>query len=119
MKPKPLMMMMLLIILISLNFLIWGNWMHTDVTKVEAEFHALQEQYWNLDKATRDAAPSNSELANQLVQIKNTPSDLLRLKLVGVGRILTGIYVLLFGILIALIVMPVRLSQMMKKPDKE
>lgn len=115
MKPGPLMIIMLAIILVSLNFLIWGNVMHAKVTTVEDEFHALQEQYWSIDKVTRDAAPANSELANQLVEIKNTPSDLLRLKLVGVGRILTGIYILLFGILIALMVMPVRLSQMMKK----
>jgi len=106
MKPGPLMIIMLAIILVSLNFLIWGNVMHAKVTT---------EQYWSIDKVTRDAAPANSELANQLVEIKNTPSDLLRLKLVGVGRILTGIYILLFGILIALMVMPVRLSQMMKK----
>jgi len=115
MKPGPLMMLMLLIMLISLNFLIWGNLMHNQVTRDEATFHALQEQYWNIDKATRDVAPANSALTNQLVDIKNAPSDLLRLKLVGVGRILTGIYFLLFGILIALIVMPVRLSKMMMK----
>jgi len=115
MKPGPLMLMMLLIMLIALNYLVWGNLMHAEVTRDEAVFHASQEQYWNIDKATRDAAPSNSELTNQLVEIKNAPSDLTRLKLVGVGRILTGIFVLLFGILIALIVMPIRLSKLMKK----
>jgi len=42
----------------------------------------------------------------------------LRLKLIGVGKILTGIYVLLFGILIALIMMPMRLAQFMKGSKK-
>jgi len=39
----------------------------------------------------------------------------MELKLLGVGKILTGIYVLLFGILIALVMMPVRLGNIIKK----
>ena len=78
------------------------------------EFHALQENYWSIDKTTRDAAVSGSSLNSDLVDIQNYPSELLRLKLVGVGRILTGIYVLLLGILIALIMMPVRLGKIIK-----
>ena len=89
--------------------------MHSKVNTEEADLHEAQDKYFSLDKATRDSAPTDSELNNQLVEIKNYPSELLKLKLVGVGKILTGIYVLLFGILIALIMMPIRLGKMLNR----
>ena len=102
----------------SLVFAVWGIQMHAQVTAEETRFHNLQSDYFNLDKATRDGAATGSELNQQLVEIQNFPSELLRLKLIGVGKILTGIYVLLFGILIALIMMPMRLAQFMKSNKK-
>lgn len=111
----PVMALMMLIMIVSLVFAIQGINMHSRVTVEEAKFHGLNEQYWNIDKVTRESAPSDSGLTNQLVEIQNFPSELLRLKLVGVGRILIGIYALLFGILIALVMMPVRLSKLLKK----
>jgi len=114
MKPQPLMMLMMLIMITAIVYAVIGNVMHAQVTNLENEFHASQEQYWNIDKATRDSAPANSALTNQLAELQQTPSNLIRLKLIGVGRILTGIFVLLFGILIALIVMPVRLAKFIK-----
>ena len=42
-------------------------------------------------------------------------NDTETLKLVGVGKILTGIFILLLGILLALIMMPVRLAAMIGK----
>ena len=108
-------MLMMLIMILSLVFLIWGVAMHVQVTTDEATFHANQAEYWNLEKSERDAAATGSDLNQQLVEIKNAPSDLMRLKLIGMGKILTGIYILLFGILIALIVMPVRLGKMINK----
>ncbi len=110
-----MMVMMALIMLVSLVFLMQGVLMHVEVDKVESQFHDLQGKYWSIDKATRDGAATGSSLNKQLVEIKNTPSDLLRLKLVGVGKMLTGIYILLFGILIALIMMPIRLGKMINK----
>ena len=115
---KPIMILMMLIMLVSLIFAIWGIQMHAQVTSQEAEFHGLNAKYFTLSKAERDVAPTGSQLNRQLIEIQNFPSDLLRLKLVGVGRILTGIYVLLFGILIALIMMPMRLAQFMKNTKK-
>ena len=109
------MVVMLILIVVSLFYAIVGVNMHARVTGEEAKFHSLQDQYWNVDKVTRDAAPANSALTGQLVEIQNFPSDLLRLKLVGVGKILTGIYILLLGILIALMMMPKRLAMVMKK----
>jgi hypothetical protein len=114
MKKVMPMVVMALIMLVSLLFAIQGISMHTKVKSEEANLHALQEKYFSLDKATRDTAPTNSELNKQLVEIQKYPSELLRLKLVGVGKILVGIYILLFGILIALIIMPTRLGQMIQ-----
>lgn len=115
---KPLMMLMALIFLVSIVYMIWGNSMHAQVTVEEAKFHDLQADYWNNAKTVRDNAATDSSLNSQLIEIKNYPSDLLRLKLVGVGRILTGIYALLFGILIALIIMPMRLAEFIRKGKK-
>lgn len=117
-KPKEKMMMvvMLVLVVLSLYFLWQGMGMHSAVSIEEAKFHSLQEDYLGgNDKATRDAAPANSALSNQQVEIANYPSELLRLKLVGVGKILTGIFILLLGILIALTMMPVRLGMILKK----
>lgn len=95
---KMMMMVMMAVLIVGSGFYaIQGMLMHQNVNTVESQFHNLQANYWNLDKATRDAATTGSDLNKQLVEIKNTPSELLRLKLVGVGKILTGIYILLFG----------------------
>ena len=88
--------------------------MHRDVAVEEAEFHTLQTEYWTQAKTIRDAAPTGSELSGQLAEIMNTPSELLRLKLVGIGKMLTGIFILLLGILIALIAMPGRLKSVIQ-----
>ena len=89
--------------------------MHTQVYSEEARLHQMQNDYFLLNKVIRDGAETNSTLNEDLVKIKNYPPELLKLKLVGVGKILTGIFILLFGILIALIMMPVRLAKMIKK----
>lgn len=89
--------------------------MHYQVGVEEAKFHTLQSEYFLLAKSERDAAAEGSELNKKLVQIQQYPSTLLELKLVGVGKILTGIFVLLFGILIALIMMPIRLGGIIRQ----
>jgi len=115
MDKKMIMGVMMLLMIISLVFAIWGVQMHTKVVKEEAKFHVAQAEYFSLDKATRESAATGSELTQDLVEIVNYPSALMELKLLGVGKILTGIYVLLFGILIALVMMPVRLGNIIKK----
>lgn len=111
---KPLMFVMLALLAVSLMYAWQGVSMHNRVDGEEAKFHALQREYWSLDKATRDAAPAGSELNAKLVEIKNYPSELLRLKLVGVGKILTGIFLALIAILFALMSMPRRLGNLIK-----
>ncbi|MFQ5406351.1 MAG: FG-GAP repeat protein [Candidatus Micrarchaeia archaeon] len=103
------------IVLASLFFAWQGADMHHQVGEEEDMFHALQNAYFSQSKATRDSAPANSALTNQLVEIQNYPSTLLELKLVGIGRILTGIFIVLLGILMALVMMPMRMSQLMQQ----
>ena len=112
---KPIMLVMMIIMIVSIVFAAQGVIMHNQVNTEEAKFHELQTDYFIQAKTVRESAETGSELNKNLVEIVNYPSELLRLKLVGVGKVLTGIFVLLFGILIALIMMPVRLGQMINK----
>lgn len=73
---------------------------------MHCKIHIFQSARQNAMGAATDSA-----LNKNLVQIQNYPSELLRLKLVGVGKILTGIFMLLFGIMIALVMMPIRLGK--------
>jgi hypothetical protein len=114
-KMMPMMMVMLIIVIASVVFAWQGVIMHQQVQVEEQKFHQLQTSYYLQSKAVRDGAESNSQLNQDLAQIQNYPSELLRLKLVGVGKILTGIFILLFGILLALIMMPVRLGKLIKE----
>ncbi len=109
------MLLMVFLMLGSLLFTVQGVAMHQQVNTAEERFHQLQDQYYTLSKATRDSARTGSELNKKLVELQQTPSELLRLKLVGVGKILTGIFILLFGILIALMMMPVKLAGVIKQ----
>ncbi|MEE9525843.1 MAG: hypothetical protein V3V78_04530 [Candidatus Woesearchaeota archaeon] len=114
MKIKMPMIVMMILMIASIIYAVQGVTMHTQVDDAEADFHAKQAAYFSLDKSTRDSAATGSDLNAQLVEIQQTPSELLRLKLVGVGKILTGIYILLFGILMALVMMPGRLGKVIK-----
>lgn len=109
------MLLMMVIVIAAFTFAIQGVSMHRQVAVEEAKFHQLQNQYFIQSKAVRDAADTGSQLNQDLVTIQNYPSELLRLKLVGVGKILTGIFGLLFGILIVLFMMPIRLAKLMNK----
>lgn len=110
-----IMVIMLIIFIVSVGYIARGLSMHSQVFEEEAEFHRLQDEYFSVSKEDRDAADTNSELNEDLVVIQNFPSKLLTLKLVGIGKILTGIYLLLLDILIALVVMPMRLGQLIIK----
>jgi len=69
----------------------------------------------NNTKADRDTAAVGSDLSQLHAEVANYPSTLLFLKLVGVGRILTGIFFLLLSILIALVMMPIRLGKIVNQ----
>lgn len=108
------MIVMVLIVIVAIVFAWQGIAMHNEVVIEEASFHQMQGEYFSQSKAIRDGAATGSQLNQDLVSIQNYPSELLRLKLVGVGKILTGIFVLLFGILIALMMMPGKLGKVIK-----
>ncbi|MBI4050510.1 MAG: hypothetical protein HY396_00840 [Candidatus Doudnabacteria bacterium] len=112
----PMMILMSVIVIVAFGYALSGLGMHRQVAVEEAKFHQLQDSYFSQSKAIRDAAETNSQLNKDLAQIQNYPSELLRLKLVGVGKILTGIFALLFGILLALVSMPMRLGKILKQP---
>ena len=114
-KMMPVILMMLIVVVISFVYAWQGVQMHNQVAVEEVKFHDLQGDYFSNSKVIRDSALSDSALTAQLVEIKNYPSTLLQLKLVGVGKILTGIFILLFVIAFLLFMMPVRLSQLMKE----
>ena len=118
MNKKVVMVVMILLMLGSLFFAVTGVKMHKKVAYEEDKYHSLQAEYFNIRKITRDNAAEGSELNQQLIEIQQYPSELLRLKLVGVGKILTGIYLLLFGILMALMMMPHKLAAVIKGKKK-
>ena len=88
--------------------------MHQQAAVDEKAFNDLQAEYWTISKAERDAAETDSELNQTLASLKQSPSQLTFLKLVGLGKILTGIFALLFVIGIFLFMMPPRLAMIQK-----
>ncbi len=111
-KMLPMMMVMMVIVIAAAVFVVQGVSKQNQVAEVEETFHALQtDLIVNYTKEELDNAPVGSELAQQKAEVSNYPSTLLELKLVGVGKILTGIALLLVGILMSLIIMPVRLGR--------
>lgn len=115
----PVKVLMLVIFVIAIVFGWQGVAMHMQVQVEEGAFHELQKQYYSQSKSVRDSAATNSALNEDLVAIQQYPSTLLQLKLVGIGKILTGIFFLLVGILMALIAMPIRLHNMMAMKKKK
>jgi len=114
-KKVPVMVMMMGIMIAGIIYAGKGVDMQNSVGPAEDQFHSLQEDYIvNNTKAERDSAPAGSALAKQQSEIAQTPSNLLKLKLVGVGKILTGIFILLFGIMSALVMMPYKLAAVIK-----
>lgn len=116
MKSMMVPMLVLMILIISaLSFAWQGISMHKQVAVDETAFHKLQSEYFILSKATRESAPDGAELNQKLVQIQNYPSALMELKLVGVGKILTGIFLSSLAIGFLLFMMPIRLAKLMKE----
>lgn len=116
MKSMMMPMLILLVLVVSSLVFAWqGVSMHNQVSIEEAKFHALQQEYFIINKAERESAPTGAALNQKLVDIQNYPSELLRLKLVGVGKILTGILSALLAIVFLLFMMPIRLAKLMKE----
>jgi len=110
----PLMILAALVIA-SIVFVFQGAGMHKEVIAEETKFHELQESYFSLSKEERDIAPANSKLTRDLATIMNYPSTLMQLKLLGLGKILTGIFLSLLAIVFLLFMMPIRLGKLLKE----
>lgn len=108
-------LILLILVVVSVVYVLQGRAMHQEVLVEEVKFHSLQESYFLQSKAVRDTAETNSQLNQDLVAIKNYPSSLMQLKLLGLGQILTGIFVSLLAIVFLLFMMPVRLAKLLKK----
>jgi len=115
----PILILVMVITIVSVVYLVQGLGMHQQVAVEEVKFNDLQAEYWIQSKADRDAAATGSELNQQLVRLKQYPSQLMLLKLVGVGKILTGIFALLFVIGIFLFMMPFRISGILRQLHHE
>ncbi|MHA1157242.1 MAG: hypothetical protein ACTSP2_00650 [Alphaproteobacteria bacterium] len=96
-----------------------GIMMQGKVPVVEAQFHGLLESYYDNSKEVRDTAATGSQLNRDLAEINKFPSRLLELKLVGLGRILTGVFLLLFGILGALVMLPFRVRKVLRQVQQQ
>ena len=115
----PILMVVMIITVAGVVYLFQGVSMQNQVPQEEAKFHSLQADYWTVSKADRDSAGTGSELNQQLVRLQQYPSELLELKLVGIGKILTGIFALLFVIGIFLFMMPFRISGILRQLRNE
>jgi hypothetical protein len=105
-----------MILMIAALFVILGIILHvTAWIKDFTVFQPLLEEYWTVDKATRDAAKSGSDLANKLSQIQQFPPKLMLFKLVGIGSILVGIWLALFVIARRMGMLPMRLASILKR----
>jgi hypothetical protein len=104
-------MKMKMLMTLGVLLMLMGVVLHLAAVVLEfTQFAPLQEQYWDVAKTDRDAAKAGSTLALQLVEIQKFPAKLMTLKLVGIGSLLAGIFLMLFGILKALTMMPIRLA---------
>ncbi len=116
MKSMMVPLLVLFVLVVGAITFTWqGVGMHNRVDGEEAKFHALQQEYFIINKVEREAAATGSELNQTLVEIQNYPSELLQLKLVGVGKILTGIFLVLLAIALLLFMMPVRLATLIRE----
>ena len=96
---------------VGLAFVIWGVIMQSLAASNEGLFNDEIANYFIKSKEVRDSAATGSQLNKDLVQIQQRPSMLVYLKLVGIGRLLTGIFAVLFAILVALLIMPVKMGE--------
>lgn len=105
-----------MLLMMSMLFVLLGIILEVTAYVQEfTKFAPLQESYYTLDKATRDAAPAGSALAKQLAVIQNFPPKLILFKLTGIASILVGIWISLVIIAKRIGGMPDRLGFILKK----
>jgi beta-lactamase regulating signal transducer with metallopeptidase domain len=101
-----------ILILIAMIFLLTGIVLQSTAFNLEFnEFTPILEELKPLQKSVVDTADPASRVAMLKTEAAKFPPKLLTFKLVGVGAILTGIWIVLFVILQALKTMPLRLAK--------
>ena len=104
------------VVLLGFLFLTLGVVFQTTAFYMEfTQFAPLLDEVAGLPKSVVDEAPVGSDLSQQKIEIAKFPPKLFTLKLVGIGTILAGIFLMLFVITQALRVMPLRLGKVLKK----
>lgn len=108
------------LVLIAMLFLITGVVLQSTAFNLEfTEFTPILEELKPLQKSVVDNADPESRIANLKTDAAKFPAKLLTFKLVGVGAILTGIWILLFVILQALKIMPLRLAKVIAESQEK
>jgi len=109
-----------MLILIALLFMLTGVFLQSTAFNLEfKEFTPILEELKPLQKSVVDNADPSSRIAMLKTEAAKFPAKLLTFKLVGVGAILTGIWILLFVILQALKIMPLRLAMVIEEQQKK
>jgi len=89
---------------------------HLTVFRLEfTEFAPLLDELAPIQKPIVDEADPSSHLAKLKTEAAKFPPKLMTFKLVGIGSILAGIWILLFGIIQALKEMPTRAKMFLKQ----
>lgn len=105
---------LVIIVLGSMVFAWEGVILHERAHKQEARFRTLQQEYFSVPLAEREAAPVGSSLHKKRVAIEQYPAFLEHVQLLGIGKFLTALYFLLFAVLMMLLLAPVRIMQLME-----
>lgn len=108
------------IILTGVLFLVLGVVFQITAFTLEfTQFAPLLDNLAGLPKSIADEAPVGSEISQWKIEVAKFPPKLMTLKLVGVGSILTGIFLTLFVITQALRVMPIRLGKVIREGRRQ
>jgi len=109
-----------MLILIALLFMLTGVFLQSTAFNLEfKEFTPVLEELKPLQKSVVDNADPSSRIAMLKTEAAKFPAKLLTFKLVGIGAILTGIWILLFVILQALKIMPLRLAKVIEEQQEK
>ncbi len=102
--------------IIALLLLLLGVALQSNAFRLEfTEFTPILEELMPIQKPIVDEAEPGSHLTLLKTEAAKFPPKLMTFKLVGIGAILTGIWILLFGIIQALKEMPIRAKMFLKQ----
>lgn len=105
--------------LLGILFVVIGAILQVTAFTLEfKKFAPVLDEIGPLQKDVVDNADPGSRIAMLKTEAAKFPPKLMTFKLVGVGSILIGIFIMLFNILQGLRVMPLRLAKVMQQNKK-